>query len=65
MACSTGVSSTSTMMAEQTRAMLLQALKDMDTDTLRKLLGDVNLPSWINFPGELNQSAVFAQHSLW
>ena len=28
-----------------------QALKDMDTETLRKILGDVNLPSWINFPG--------------
>ena len=29
----------------------MQALKDMDTETLRKILGDVNLPSWINFPG--------------
>ena len=29
----------------------VQALKDMDTETLRKILGDVNLPSWINFPG--------------
>ena len=29
-----------------------QALKDMDTDTLRRILGDVNLPSWVNFPGE-------------
>lgn len=30
---------------------MLQALRDMDTDMLRKLLGNVNLPSWINFPG--------------
>ena len=28
-----------------------QALRDLDTDSLRKLLGNVNLPSWINFPG--------------
>ena len=30
---------------------VLQALRDMDTEMLRKLLGNVNLPSWINFPG--------------
>jgi len=28
----------------------------MDTETLRKILGDVNLPSWINFPGEQTPS---------
>ena len=29
---------------------LLQALKDVDKDTLKKILGDVPLPSWITFP---------------
>ena len=29
-----------------------QALKDMDVHTLRQVLGNANLPSWINFPGE-------------
>jgi hypothetical protein len=29
----------------------VQALKDMDVQTLRKVLGNANLPSWINFPG--------------
>ena len=33
-------------------ACCIQALRDLDTDSLRKLLGNVNLPSWINFPGE-------------
>lgn len=28
----------------------MQALKDMDKDTLKEVLGDVNLPSWITFP---------------
>ena len=32
--------------------LCMQALKDMDTETLKKVLGDVNLPSWVNFPGE-------------
>ena len=29
----------------------VQALKDMDVQTLRQVLGNANLPSWINFPG--------------
>ncbi|EIE27751.1 hypothetical protein COCSUDRAFT_45975 [Coccomyxa subellipsoidea C-169] len=28
----------------------IQALKDMDVHTLRHVLGNANLPSWINFP---------------
>jgi hypothetical protein len=34
---------------------MLQALRDMDTEMLRKLLGNVNLPSWINFPGTVTR----------
>ena len=34
------------------KMLCMQALKDMDTETLKKILGDVNLPSWVNFPGE-------------
>lgn len=30
----------------------MQAIKDMDVQTLRKIMGNSNLPSWINFPGE-------------
>ena len=44
---------------------MLQALKDMDTDTLRRLLGDVNLPSWVNFPGERMQGFPrFTSHAV-
>ncbi|CAK0785413.1 hypothetical protein CVIRNUC_008622 [Coccomyxa viridis] len=37
-------------MSRKQKGDAIQALKDMDTETLRKILGDVNLPSWINFP---------------
>ena len=39
----------------------MQALQDMDTDTLRRLLGNVNLPSWVNFPG---MPALLDMHKL-
>ena len=43
----------------------VQALQDMDTDTLRRLLGNVNLPSWVNFPGvHLRHTAHMGDHAL-
>ncbi|CAL5224210.1 g6855 [Coccomyxa viridis] len=42
--------SVSRLMTRKQKGETIQALKDMDTDTLRKVLGDVNLPSWVNFP---------------
>ncbi|BDA48413.1 Synaptotagmin-2 [Coccomyxa sp. Obi] len=32
------------------KTQAIQALKDMDVHTLRQVLGNANLPSWINFP---------------
>lgn len=29
----------------------LQTLKDMDDATIKRMLGESNLPSWVNFPG--------------
>ncbi|KAA6419256.1 MAG: hypothetical protein FRX49_10780, partial [Trebouxia sp. A1-2] len=32
------------------QSFAVRALKDMDSKTLKKVLGQVNLPSWVNFP---------------
>lgn len=32
------------------QSFAVRALKDMDSQTLKKVLGQVNLPSWVNFP---------------
>lgn len=32
------------------QSFAVRALKDMDSSTLKKVLGQVNLPSWVNFP---------------
>lgn len=37
-------------LARKEQAFAVEALKDMDKDTLKEVLGDVNLPSWITFP---------------
>ena len=36
--------------APTSQACAAQALKDVDKDTLKEVLGDVTLPSWITFP---------------
>ncbi|KAK9917790.1 hypothetical protein WJX75_008296 [Coccomyxa subellipsoidea] len=38
------------LLNRQQKTEAIQALKDMDVQTLRKVLGNANLPSWINFP---------------
>jgi hypothetical protein len=47
-----GIAALLSFKCRQDWELVAQALKDMDTETLRRLLGNVNLPSWVNFPGD-------------
>lgn len=34
------------------KLLLLKALREMDDDTVKRVIGDADLPSWMNFPGK-------------